>query len=293
VATSLISYEQHLTTKGNRPTSVTTTRRRLEAFFDDVDQALTSLTVARCKTLYGKASESYAVDSHRNMLAEAKTFLNWCVLQRWLARNPLDTTTGIGRRRHGKPQLRIDEARTWLARALELARGGNEGATAALCTMLLGMRAGEVVSRVVRDVDDGGRRLWIPDSKTEAGRRTLEVPELLQPLLLELVAKRKLQAELDLGQDHQALLFGAHWRDWPRECVQTICRLAKVPVVTAHGMRGLHATLALAAGQSGHQVAAALGHESVSTTEQSYAAPGAAAGAAAQRAWRVLDGGKR
>jgi hypothetical protein len=32
------------------------------------------------------------------------------------------------------------------------------------------MRATEIVSRVVRDLDDEGRLLWIPDSKTEAGQ---------------------------------------------------------------------------------------------------------------------------
>ena len=50
----------------------------------------------------------------------------------------------------------------------------------------MGMRANEIVNRVVRDLDDGGKLLWIPDSKTEAGRRTLQVPELLQPHLLGL-----------------------------------------------------------------------------------------------------------
>lgn len=293
VATSLTAYEKHLKTKGNKAASVTTTIHRLEAFFGVEDLPLIYLTPARCRVLYDATSTKHAVDTHRNMLAEAKTFLAWCCAQKWLRANPLEAVTGIGRRRHGKEQLRVDEARVWLAKALELARAGDEGAVGALCTMLLGLRAGEVVSRVVRDVDDGGRRLWIPDSKTEAGRRTLEVPELLQPLLLELVAKRKGQAPLDLGEDHQALLFGPHWRDWPRENVQRICGLAKVPVVTAHGMRGLHATLALAAGQTGHLVAASLGHESVTTTLQSYAAPGAAAGAAAQRAWQVLEGGRK
>ena len=32
--------------------------------------------------------------------------------------------------------------------------------------MVMGMRANEIVSRVVRDLDDDGRLLWIPDSKT-------------------------------------------------------------------------------------------------------------------------------
>ena len=47
-----------------------------------------------------------------------------------------------------------------------------------------------------------------------------------------------------------------------------ICKAVGVPRVTAHGMRGLHGTLAVDTGISAHAVAA-LGHESVTTTLQS------------------------
>jgi integrase len=101
----------------------------------------------------------------------------------------------------------------------------------------MGMRANEIVSRVVRDLDDDGKLLWIPDSKTEAGRRTLQVPELLRPLL-------KALAE---GKSPDAKLFGYHWLDWVRRWVKRICEAPGVPKVTAHGMRGLHSTLAVEA----------------------------------------------
>ena len=119
------------------------------------------------------------------------------------------------------------------------------------------MRASEIVSRVVRDLDDGGALLWIPDSKTLAGRRKLQVPDFLQPYLVKLAR----------GRDSQAALLGEHWRDWPRKWVQRICKAAGVPKVTAHGMRGLHGTLAVDSGITSHAVASALGHESFRTTE--------------------------
>lgn len=87
-------------------------------------------------------------------------------------------------------------------------------------------------------------------------------------------------------------LFGYHDRNWPRKWVKKICRAAKVPQVTAHGMRGLHGTLAVETGLSAHAVAAALGHESVTTTLQSYAKAGAGSGARQQRVLGVLTGGK-
>jgi integrase len=168
-----------------------------------------------------------------------------------------------------------------MAKASETAAAGEAGAVAAMMTLLLGMRASEIVTRVVRDLDDDGHLLWIPTAKTEAGRRTLRVPDVLRPHLQRLAA--------DLQPD--ALLFGQHWRDWPREWVQRICQRAGVPMVTAHGMRGLHSTLAMEAGVTGHVVAASLGHERVTTTVQSYAKPEAVAGAQQRRALRVLAGG--
>lgn len=223
------------------------------------------------------------MDYHRNTLAEARTFLKWCVKKGWTQVNALEKVEGVGRRKHGKPQLRIDEARRWIAKAIEHADRGQDGAVAALMTLLMGMRASEVISRVVRDLDDDGRLLWIPDAKTAKGRRTVQVPEVLRPYLRELT-KDKTPA---------AKLFGEHWRDWPRKWVQRICREAEVPEVSAHSMRGLHSTLAVDAGMSAHAVADALGHESFATTAQSYAKPEAVTRAKQRQVLRVLVGGQR
>jgi integrase len=50
----------------------------------------------------------------------------------------------------------------------------------------MGMRAGEILHCVARDVDDGGRLLWIPVSKTRSGKRVLEIPSVLRRHLLRL-----------------------------------------------------------------------------------------------------------
>ena len=135
-------------------------------------------------------------------------------------------------------QLMVDEARRWLQVARHHADQGEAGVVAAMMSLLMGLRTTEITERTAREVDDAGKLLWITDSKTKAGRRRVEVPEMLQPYLLRLKSDRQ----------PTALLFGQHWRDWPRKWVQRICVEAGVPRVTAHGMRGLHATLALQAG---------------------------------------------
>src|SRR5688572_2782781 len=145
--------------KGNKPNSVKQTSHKLRRFFADLSVELASLTPDSCEQIYedlrrskrtpqrltdGTLSKAtmkpISVDYHRNALSEAKTFLNWCVKRKWIATNPLMEVEGVGRRRHGKDQLRIDEARKWLAKATELADQDHEGAIAAMMTLLMGMR---------------------------------------------------------------------------------------------------------------------------------------------------------
>lgn len=273
-------YQAHLKQKGNKPVSITTTMFRLRRFFKDGAMLLSSLTPKKAGELYSGLSSQQATDTHRNSLAEAKTFCRWLVKQKLLKVSPLEEVDGVGKRHHGKDQLRIDEARRWLAVALELAEQEEDGAVGAMVTLLLGLRCIEVVSRQVRDLDDGGQLLWVPESKTEAGKRTQVVPEVLQPHLLRLAADKA----------PTALLFGVHDRAWPRSWVKRICRLAKVPVVTAHGMRGLFATLGMAAHEVPRAVAASLGHASESTTLRSYAKPEALRSAQQKRALDTLTG---
>lgn len=285
-------YELHLRDeKMNKRSSVDATVDRLRAFFPNVGTMVHAINPTQAQALYdryrtqagARTKRPPSVDTHRNVLSETKTFYNWAVKKKLARSNPFAEVEGVGRRLHGKPQLRIDESRRWLKVAIDEADRGQSGAVAAMMTLILGMRAGEVVNRVVRDVDDDGKLLWIPCSKTPAGRRTLEVPLLLQPYLIALAKDRKPEERL----------FGQHWRDWPRKEVQRICEKAKVMQVCAHAMRGLHSTLAVRAGITGHVVAAALGHESFETTLQSYAKPGALAAAQQQQVLTVLEGGRR
>ena len=90
---------------------------------------------------------------------------------------------GVGKRRHGKSSSGSTKRAGGWRRRSGWRTMGRRGRWRRWCALLMGMRASEMVSRVVRDLDDEGRLLWIPDSKTEAGRRKLQVPELLQPYL--------------------------------------------------------------------------------------------------------------
>ena len=293
IAEAIEQYRLTLIEKGNKPDSIKATECRMLLFFASVrDRPVMTLTQARGQALYEtlrttisqRTGKPLAAATHRNMLIEARTFLAWCVERRMLRQNPLATVKGIGKRRHGKPQLRIDEARKLRELCHALAMAGEDGPVAVLMGLLMGMRAGEIVTRSVRDLDDGGRLLWIPDAKTEAGKRTLEIPEELRPYLLA-------RAE---GKPPHALIFtakrnGKHWRDWVREETGRLCKLAGVPPVCAHSLRGFMATIAIQAGGASHLVTATLGHVSINTTLQSYAARGSAQIAQQRRGIEVLD----
>ena len=279
VAKALDDYAEYMATvKGNKPLSVTTTLHRLQRFFAEQGLAVSLLTQRRCTGYYNTIASKQKPDTHRNTLSEARTFCRWLVKQHLLRINPIDGIEPIGRRTKGKPQLTLDEAKRWLQVADHEAQQGNAGAVAAMMTLLMGMRCSEVVERPVRDLDDGGRVVRVPQGKTAASQRRIEVPEWIQPYLQDL--KR--------GKLPMALLFGHHQRDWPRRWVKKICRLARVPVVCAHGMRGLFATLGVENSPTPHIVAAALGHRSAAMTLSNYAAPGSAQKVMQRRALAVL-----
>ena len=287
VSAAIDRYQQSLRDKGNKPASYEITPLRLRRFFGSMLGApLFSLTERRCQALYDglreqtseRTGKPLSVDTHRAYLADARSFGRWAVKVKLMRTSPVAEIEGMGRRRRGKPQLRHDEAHLWLNHGEELAQQGETGAVAAMMTLLMGLRCSEVVGRVVRDLDQGGTVLWIPDSKTEAGKRKVKVPAMLQPHLRALCRDK-----LPL-----ASLFGEHDRDWPRHWVKRICALAKVPEVCAHSMRGLHATLAIEAGASPDVVARSLGHESASMTLSAYAAPGSADSANADRIHELL-----
>ena len=223
--------------------------------------------------------------THRNALGLARAFFAWAVRSGYARVNPFAGIAPMGRPHRGKLQLRITEARAFLAAALAHAdtRGDSLGVGAATA-LLLGLRVSEVLCCRVRDLDDHGRILWIEGTKTAAARRRLTVPDVLRPRLLRLADSRGplcfLFGELRPGQPRPRV---ALWR-----LVRRLCAEARVPVVTTHSLRGLHATLAVQAGAVTHAVAAALGHASFKITERHYAQAEAVEGARSQAALGAL-----
>ena len=279
-----------------------TTRERAEYRLDEVLQLEANgrrsirWLAPRGKTLYDALRERPtrfgrppAVDSHRAALSVAGMFGRYCVEQNWLRKDPFEDVKGVGRRKHGKAQLRVDETRKLID--LLVAEGDKPAAVAVLAVLVLGPRATEVTDRDVRDLDDNGRLLWIPDSKTETGKRVLEVPEVLRAPLLAL-AKDKIGAAPLFSKSRKR---GAEkpTRHWLLHHVKRYCRLAGIPVITTHGVRGTHGSIAKRGGATGELVAAQLGHASPAITHAAYVRPEATQAAQTASVLRVLQGGAK
>jgi len=278
VSDTIAEYQDFLSRVQGATTARHTTRA-IERFLG-AKTSLGSVTPARAAALYeaetcrvidGK-SRQVAAASHRTVLSQCKRFYAWAVELGYAPQNPFAAVKPVGKPKVGKSQLRIDEARRFVSLAIEKAQQGDRAATCALMALMLGTRASEVLCRIVRDLNDAGRVLWITRGKTDNARRRLEVPEVLRPPLLRLAS----------GKGPEELLFGpSPIRDgkpltdaWLWGHVQKLCNEAGVPRVSTHSLRGLHSTLALETGATSSAVAAAFGHCSFQITAKHYAAPG-------------------
>lgn len=286
--TALAAYEQHLGAKGNLPGSVEVTMGRLASVLGQLAGITGELTAAGFEEAWSRfitaisrfTKKTPSVDTQRNTLTEVRSFLKWCVARTWMQIDPSEKVQVIGRRRRGKTQfVGRDESRRFLAKALELAAGGDLGAAAAATVLVMGMRASEVCDRTVRELDDGGKILVITAAKTTAGIRRLRVPEPLVPMLGSLV----------VGKSADDRIFGDHDRHWLRKATIRVCEAAGVSVLCTHGLRGTHASLAVDAGVAGVAVAASLGHESFEgVTARHYATGGSVDAARADKVAAAL-----
>lgn len=191
----------------------------------------------------------------------------------------------VGKVNAGKPQLRIEEARRFTTAAIEYFDETQRPlAIGALLALTMGLRTSEVLDRVVRDLDDGARYLWIDAGKTANARRHLEVPELVQPYLLRLAAGKRPEEYLFGESEHG----GRRYPQKMWEMVRRLCLRAAVPVICTHSLRGLWATLAVQSGSASHVVAANLGHHSFQVTERHYAQGSVVKNAATARVLGML-----
>lgn len=260
-----------------------TWRHRLRSILRlrEQDRPLVSVTPKLSAELYSQRRTECANDTHHGELRYVKHFFAWCIEQRWLKVNPFAAVKPVGKKSRGKPKLRVNATRVFLARLLA---DRSTEATAVLTAIMLGLRASAVIKRTVEDLDDDGWLLWVRDNKSEAGDLEIEVPAVLRDRLLEL-AKGKLPTDR---------LFGDVSRHWLHYHTVRLCEEANVPRVTPHGLRGSGATSAVRLGGHIEDVARALGHaDEGDTLKAHYLAGGAIESARGRQIEALALGMKR
>ena len=251
------------------------------------------LTVEQASRLYQQQIERVSPRTGRKIstatqhlfLWVVRRFWDWAIDKGYAKMNPWMKVRRVGRANVGKPQLRIDEARKLEAVAIQRAQEGDSAALGVLLMLYLGLRQGEVAARVARDIDDDGRVLWVPSGKTKNARRRLKIPEQIRPLVLTRIEGVAPDAQIFYPQHHCR-----HHNNYYVEQLRRLCRLAGVPVVCPHSLRGMHATLALEGGATGDAVAKALGHGSFEMTKTHYASASSVANNESGRVAAALAG---
>ena len=206
--------------------------------------------------------------THRYYLSIIQGLWKWAQKQGYVQRDPWAEIEPVGRVSSGKPQLRPAEARLFARLAEQEAEAGSATALAALCCLSLGLRASESLSLTARDVDAETGEVYVNGTKTAASKRRLQVPGHLAVLLGRAAAARPPSERL-CRVGRQAL----------HSTVVALCARAGVPRVCVHGLRGTHASLAVAGGAAVEAVARVLGHTSTKMTLGHYITEEVATGA--------------
>ena len=219
------------------------------------------VTVIKAKRLYEAhmahrstaTGQAPAVATHRHDRQLCEQLWRWAQRRGMVANNPWELVDGQGRTNRGRQQLRPSESARFIEQAHREALAGDALATAALCCLCLGLRAGEALGLTARDVDSPW--VYVSRGKTKHAARRLRAPELLLALLVRLAQGR--------GPDER-LIVASRQALWVK--VRALCARAGVPRVCVHGLRGSWASNAVDSGVSLGEISKALGHGSLAVT---------------------------
>ena len=218
--------------------------------------------------LYTKATERYAVATHRAGLRKLKAVYTYGLRCKLVSSNPWANIEPIGLAKTGKDQLRSDEARKLVNHLISVA-DSDWSALPVLIAMFLGLRVSEVLKIKKRDIDCDGTVLHVSGTKTKNAKRRLSiVSPTLRTMLLKHVSALSADDLLFVTDQGSPRSRSGLWSALARHC-----RDVGVRVVCLHSLRGLNATLAVCNGAASSAVASALGHGSDAVTRKHYIAP--------------------
>lgn len=243
--------------------------------------------VGRGQELYA-ASVYGAGDTHINGLNVGRMWGAFCVKQRMLKVNPFANVETIGRKRKGstKERLTVNESR--VLEAYCVARASDPDCVLTYGYLMVGKRASELVRLLPRDLDDDGWLLKIREAKTDASVGDVPVPVLLRDLLVALTDGKAPNAPLFTKQDGEQMT-----RYVARIRVRAVTKAAIGREVNPQELRRTWFDNGLRQGRALESMSTMGGHTSVEISKRSYASAAVLEAAAAERNFKVIQGGAR
>lgn len=279
-ASAIDEYRERLKLRRIKPESVAAIVGRITRFFppSELDTPVQTWRESQIKGLYLEHAKTRAAATHRVTLQIVRGFFRHAKEEGWIHSDPSERVRGIGKINRGKPQLSTMEARRLLKWCIKQPID-DRGVLGTMIALMLGMRASEICGLTIRSWD--GRILRIEKAKTNAGKRALCVPEAFS-----------LRQRISICFQQDDVLMRGRDRQWLYYQVRKNCKLAGVPAVCTHGLRGTWATLGQEASGLPDAVARGLGHAGSQITEKHYIADGAVERVQGERALTLLRGGK-
>lgn len=219
------------------------------------------------KTKHGKP---LSAGTHHGDVKACRALWKWLLKQSWAISNPWAEVELIGKVNRGKGQLRQHELTKVRDLCVRAARDNtigrkcarNQGAVSTLIVLYCGLRCSEVIGLEPRDVDRVFT--YVPAKQREnPSEARSKLPDDLAEVLRAHAARCVAAG--------QAKMF-PHDRHWVRRQIRYWCKRADVPVITAHGLRGTHATVAAGGGATAEEIARQLNHSSTLITKRHYMA---------------------
>ena len=138
-----------------------------------------------------------------------------------------------------------------------------------------GLRFSEALALTPKDIDFAGQRIKITktwnykshdggfaETKNQSSRRTLQIDPQLNRHLSGLTK--------GLTADIPIFVKGRVFNSTVNDRLETLCKIAEVPMISIHSLRHSHASLLIFAGVSIASIAKRLGHSSITTTQETY-----------------------
>lgn len=239
------------------------------------DMQIKDIGRAEFQALINKYAQTHSKATTKDFYNQAKAPFEDLVYEGYIKRNPVHKIMipdGVQKKSKRSKYLEIDEVKR-LSKVLKQ----DDGTVSNLCLILLhtGMRFAESLAITPNDLDFETHKMRINKSwnyKDKGGFQPTKNASSVRTISIDSECEKAFKHNMPGCRPDEAI-FG-NLRTWYSTTInddlKKLCKIAGVPVVTAHSLRHTHASVLIANGVSLQNVSSRLGHHSTTTTQEVY-----------------------